>query len=109
MAATAVTVNNIDHKTSLVKPTPVACDNVNGNRAINGGSLILELTSSAGGTVTVAFPASSAVDGQLPAPIVYTFTGAQTRLVGGFPVAYYGSEVTFTASVNTITYIAYQV
>lgn len=109
MPATAVTVNNLDHKTPLTKPAAVACDNVNGNRAVNGGTLILELTSSAGGTVTVSFPASSAVDGQLPAALTYTLTGAQTRLVGGFPVSIYGAEVTFTASVNTITVIAYQV
>jgi hypothetical protein len=109
MPATAVTVNNLDHKTAMVKPAAVACDAVNGNRAANGGSLILELTASAGGTVTVAFPASVAVDGQAPAPVVYTLTGAQTKLVGGWPVSYYGSEVTFTASVDTITVIAYQV
>lgn len=109
MPATAVTVNSLDHKTALVEPTPVACDAVNGNKAVNGGTLILEFTSSAGGTVTVAFPASSYVDGQAPAAVVYTLTGAQTKLVGGFPVSYYGSEVTFTASVATITVIAYQV
>lgn|SRR5262245_56924681 len=109
MPATAVTVNNLDHKTPLTKPTAVACDNVNGNAAINGGSLILELTSSAGGTVTVAFPTSSAVDGQAPASLSYSFTGAQTKLVGGWPVAYYGTTITFTASVSTITVIAYQV
>lgn len=109
MPATAVTVNNLDHKTAIVKPSAVACDNVNGNRAVNGGSLILELTSSAGGTVTVSFPAGSYVDGQAPAALMYTLTGTQTKLVGGFPVAYYGSEVTFTASVSTITVIAYQV
>lgn len=107
MPATAVTVNNLDHKTAMVKPAAVACDNVNGNRATNGGTLVLELTSSAGGTVTVSFP--NLVDGQSVTPITYTFTGAQTRIAGGFPVAYYGSEVTFTASVATITYIAYQV
>jgi hypothetical protein len=107
MPATAVTVNNLDHKTSTVRPTPLACDNVNGNSAVNGGTLILELTSSAGGTVTVAF--ANQVDGQTVAPITYTFTGAQTRLAGGFPVTWYGSTVTFTASVSTITYIAYSV
>lgn len=107
MPATAVTVNSLDHKTPLTKPAAVACDNVNGNSAINGGSLILELTSSAGGTVTVAF--TKAVDGVLPAALSYSFTGAQTKLVGGFPVDIYGSVVTFTASVSTITYIAYQV
>lgn len=107
MAATAVTVNNLDHKTSTVRPTPLACDNINGNSAANGGSLILELTSSAGGTVTVAF--ADQVDGQTVAPTTYTFTGAQTKLVGGWPVTYYGSTLTFTASVSTITYIAYSV
>jgi hypothetical protein len=109
MPATAVTINNLDHKVAIVKPTPVACDNVNGNRVINGGNTILEMTSSAGGTVTVAFPASVAVDGQAPASIVYTLTGAQTKMAGGWPVQYYGSEITFTASVSTITVIAYQV
>lgn len=104
MAATAVTVTNLDHKTAAVKPTPVACDAVNGNRATNGGSLILEFTSSAGGTVTVAFP--NKVDGQTVPPLTYTFTGAQTRVAGGWPVNLYGSEVTFTASVSTITVVA---
>lgn len=107
MAATAVTVYNIDHKTAMVKPTPVACDNVNGNSATNGGTLILELTSSSGGTVTVSFP--NTVDGQSVTPITYTLTGAQTRVAGGYPVAYYGSTVTFTASASSITVIAYQV
>lgn len=107
MPATAVTVNNLDHKTPLVRPTPLACDNVNGNTAINGGTLILELTSSAGGTVTVAF--SKSVDGVLPPALSYTFTGVQTKLVGGWPTDAYGTSVTFTASVSTITYIAYQV
>lgn len=107
MPATAVTVNNLDHKTALVKPTPVACDTVNGNSAINGGTLILELTSSAGGTVTVAF--TKPVDGVLPPALSYSFTGTQTKLVGGWPTDAYGTTVTFTASVNTITYIAYQV
>jgi hypothetical protein len=107
MPATAVTVHNVDHKTALVKPAAVACDNVNGNRATNGGHLFLELTSTAGGSVTVSFP--NLVDGQSVTPLSYTFTGAQTKVVGGWPVNIYGSEVTFTASVNTITYIAYQV
>lgn len=109
MPATAVTVNSLDHKTAAVKGTPVACDAVNGNSAINGGTLRLEFTSSAGGTVTVSFPASSYVDGQAPASITYTFTGAQTRVAAGFPVAYYGSVVTFLASVNTITVLAEQI
>lgn len=107
MPATAVTVNSLDHLTALTKPTPVACDNVNGNSANNGGSLILELTSSAGGTVSVAF--ADKVDGQTVPPLSYSFTGAQTKLVGGWPVSTYGAAVTFTASVSTITYIAYQV
>lgn len=107
MPATLGTVNNLDHLTPLTKPAAVACDNVNGNRFPNGGALILELTSAAGGTVTVAFP--NKVDGQAVTPLSYTLTGAQTRLVGGWPVTVYGSEVTITASINTITYIAYQV
>lgn len=108
MPATPVTVTNIDHVTAVVKPTPVACDAVNGNSANNGGTLVLELTSAvAGGTVTVAF--ADKVDGQTVPPQTYTFTGVQTRIAGGFPVNLYGSTVIFTASVNTITYIAYQV
>lgn len=107
MPATAVTVNALDHKTAMVKPTPVACDNVNGNKCTNGGTLILEFTSSAGGTVTVSFP--NTVDGQTVTPLTYTMTGAQTRIAGGYPVAYYGNEVTFTASVSTITVIPYEV
>lgn len=107
MPATAVTVNPIDHLVPIVKPTPVACDAVNGNSAANGGTLILELTSSAGGTVTVAFP--NKVDGQSVTPLTYTLTGVQTKIAGGYPVNIYGSTVTFTASVSTITYIAYMV
>lgn len=107
MPATLGTVNSLDHQTAIVKPTPVACDAVNGNRFPNGGTLILELTSSAGGTVTVSF--GYTVDGQTITPLTYTLTGAQTKIAGGWPVNTYGSEVTITASVGTITYIAYQV
>jgi hypothetical protein len=107
MPATPVTVNAIDHLVPIVKPTAVACDAVNGNSASNGGTLILELTSSAGGTVTVAF--ADKVDGQTVPPLSYALTGVQTKIAGGFPVNTYGSTVIFTASVSTITYIAYQV
>lgn len=104
MPATAVTVNALDHKVAAVKGTPVACDNVNGNSATNGGTLRLEFTSSAGGTVTVTFP--NQVDGQTVTPITYTLTGTQTRVAGGWPVTIYGSTVLFTASVSTITVLA---
>lgn len=104
MAATAVTVNKLDHLTAAVKGTPAACDAVNGNSAENGGNLRLEFTSSAGGTVTVAFP--NKVDGQTVAPLTYTLTGVQTRVAGGWPVNIYGSTVLFTASVSTITVLA---
>ncbi|MDF2968948.1 MAG: hypothetical protein K0Q93_2726 [Nocardioidaceae bacterium] len=107
MPATAVTVNNLDHKTAAVKGTPVACDAVNGNSATNGGTLRLEFTSTAGGTVTFNFPNS--VDGQAVTPLTYTFTGAQTRVAAGWPVSIYGSTVTWLASVNTITVLAEQV
>src|SRR5688572_4831556 len=107
MAATAVTVNSLDHKTTLLKPDPTALDAVNGNKATNGGTLILEFGGgAAGGTVELAF--AHLVDGQAVAPIVYTLAASETRLVGGFPVSIYGSEVTFTGSVNTLTVIAYQ-
>lgn len=105
MPATAVTVNQVS-TSGLVKPSAVACDNVNGNSATNGGTTYLELTSSAGGTVT--FPYAVTVDGQSVASRVVVFTGAQTKICGPFPVSYYGTTVTFTASVSTITYIAYQ-
>jgi hypothetical protein len=104
MPATAVPVITLDHITPVVKATPVACDAVNGNRAANGGTLSLEFTSTAGGTVTITFP--NKVDGQTVAPLTYTLTGAQTKQVGGWPVALYGSEVVFTASVATITVVA---
>jgi hypothetical protein len=104
MPATAVTVKNLDHVTPSVKAAPVACDPVNGNRFTNGGTLTLEFTSSAGGTVSVAFAAKT--DGQTVTPLTYTLVGAQTVQAGGWPVALYGSEVTVTASVATITVVA---
>jgi hypothetical protein len=107
MPATLIAPTQVDHVTAVVKPAAVACDNVNGNRFPNSGSLILELTSTAGGTVTVAF--TQKIDGQSPAPISYTFTGAQTRLAGGWPPSAYGTELTITASVGTITVVALQV
>lgn len=107
MPATAGTVHSLDHKTALVKPAATAFDEVNGNSFSNGGSLILEMTAAAGGTVEVSF--GKTYDGQTVAPLVYTFTGAQTRVAGGWPVSHYGAEVTVTASVDTITYVAYQV
>lgn len=107
MPATAGTVHSLDHKTALVKPSATAFDEVNGNSFSNGGSLVLEMTSSAGGTVEVAF--ANTYDGQTVTPLTYTFSGAETKVAGGWPVSRYGAEVTVTASVNTITYIAYQV
>jgi len=107
MAATLGTVYSLDHITPINRPTPVACDAVNGNRVPNGGTLMIEFTPAAGGTVTVTFP--NKVDGQTVSPLTYTLTGTTPRLVGGWPVSIYGAELTFTASVNTITYIAYQV
>ncbi|WP_410633372.1 hypothetical protein [Amycolatopsis sp. cmx-4-83] len=104
MAATLITPAYLDHKTAVVKPAPVPCDTVNGNRIPNSGHLALEMIASAGGTVTVTFPKK--VDGQTVTPLTYTFTGAQTRLAGGWPVNTYGSEVLVTGSVNTITIVA---
>lgn len=104
MPATLITPTYLDHKTAVVKPTPTACDAVNGNRIPNSGTLSLEMTSSAGGTVTVAFP--NKVDGQTVPPLTYTLTGAQTKMAGGWPVNLYGSEVLVTGSVNTITLVA---
>lgn len=106
MPATAVTVNKIDRKIPIVKPTAVACDNVNGNTVPNGGTTFLELTSAAGGTVTVTF--TKDVDGVVPAPLSYTLTGVQTKLAGPFPVDMYGQNLIFMASVATITVIPYQ-
>lgn len=102
--ATLINPTYLDHKTAVVKPTPTACDNVAGNRIPNSGHLTLEMTSSAGGTVTVAFP--NKVDGQTVPPLTYTFTGAQTRIAGGWPVNLYGAEVLVTGSASTITIVA---
>lgn len=104
MPAILINPTYLDHKTAVVKPAPVACDPTNGNRIPNSGHLTLEMTSAAGGTVTVTFPRK--VDGQSVTPLTYTFTGAQTRMAGGWPVSTYGSEVLVTGSVNTITIVA---
>jgi hypothetical protein len=104
MAATQIVPTYLDHKTAVVKPTPTACDAVNGNRIANSGHLAIEMTSSAGGTVTVAFP--NKVDGQTVPPLSYTLTGAQTKVAGGWPVSLYGTEVIVTGSVSTITLVA---
>ena len=65
MAATPVTVYNLDHKTKLTKPTLLACDATNGNSAPNGGNLMLELQNSGASPYTVTFsPNPSTVDGQ---------------------------------------------
>lgn len=109
MPATAVTVNNLDHKTPLAKPTSLACDATNGNSATNGGSLILELNNSGASTYTVAVAFASTVDGQTVAPLSYSLAAGETKLVGGFPVSIYGSTVVFTASNVAVKYIAYAV
>lgn len=109
MAATAVTVNPLDHKTALTKPTALACDATNGNSAVNGGTLILELNNSGASTYTVTVAFSSTVDGQAVTPVTYSIPAGATIVVGGFPVAYYGSTVTFTANNVAVKYIAYSV
>lgn len=109
MAATAVTVNQIDHKTTLAKPTPLACDATNGNSATNGGTLILELSNTGGSTYTVTVAFASTVDGQTVAPLSYSLAAGETRLVGGWPVSTYGSTLYFTAANVAVKYIAYVV
>ena len=107
MAATLGTVNSLDHRNPIDEPEPIACDNVDGNRLPNGGTLAIRFEGTAGGTVTVAFP--NKVDGQAVTPLTYTLTGTTPRWVGGWPVNIYGNEVTFTASAATISYTAYQI
>lgn len=109
MAATAVTVNALDHKTVLTKPTPVACDATNGNSAPNGGNLILELNNTGGSTYTVAVAFGSAVDGQSVTPLSYSIPAGGTIMVGGWPVSTYGSTLVFTANNVAVKYIAYTV
>ena len=109
MAATAVTVNNIDHKTPLAKPSAVACDATNGNSAPNGGNLILELNNSGASTYTVTISFPNTVDGQSVTPLTYSLAAGATKLVGGWPPAFYGSTLTFQANNVAVTYIAYTV
>lgn len=108
MAATPVTtVYNLDHKTKLVKPIFVACDAVNGNSAPNGGNLMLELKNNGASPYTVTFsPNPATVDGQTIAPLVFTLAAGEVIEQGGWPPAYWGTTLVFTASNLAVQYIA---
>lgn len=106
MAATALTTRTVTASAGLVDTAKVAADNVNGNTFTNGPTTWVELTSSAGGTVTFTTPYT--VSGNAVADKVVTLTGAQTIRVGPFDPSVYGDPVTFTASASTITVGVYQ-
>lgn len=105
MPATVLPVRTIT-SSGLVDTAKVASDVANGNSFVNGPSVWLELTSTAGGTVTVTTPYS--VGGNAIADKVITLTGAETRRVGPFKPSVYGTTVAFTASAVTITVGVYQ-
>lgn len=104
--ATAATLTTISRKTALLKPTPAACD-VTGNTLANGGTLLIEFTNGGASTYTVTVALPSGPDGQTVTPITYSLAAGETKLAGGWPPAYYGSPLTFTASNAAVTYIAY--
>lgn len=108
MAATPVTtVYNLDHKVKLTKPAFVACDATNGNSAPSGGNLMLELQNSGASTYTVTFsPNPSTVDGQTITPLVISLTAGEVIEMGGWPSAYWGTSLVFTASNVAVKYIA---
>jgi hypothetical protein len=104
MAATALS-NLLQAKRggAVISTGSVACDNVNGNSVVNDGNVALILASTAGGTVVVQSVATGDA-GNLAAPtFTITLTGAQTVLTDFFNPAIYGSTLTFTASVSTIS------
>lgn len=80
----------------------VAADNVNGNSFVNDGQTVLLAVGTAGGTLT--FKSVAVSDSLLTPPnLVVTLTGTQAQAIGPFNPAVWGSAVTVTASVATIT------
>lgn len=107
MAPTPVAVTPVGHRAAAVKPSAVACDAVNGNSVPNGGTVLLELDNTGASAFTVVVTLVTTVDGQTVSPLSYSLAAGETRLVGGFPVAYYGSTLVFTAADAGVTVIAY--
>jgi hypothetical protein len=103
---TDLPVRTISASSPLTETAKVAADTANGNSFINGPTVWLEATSTAGGTITVTTPYT--VGGLSITDLVITLTGAQTKRMGPFDPAVYGPTVTLTASAATITLAIYQ-
>lgn len=111
MAATPLTVTQLDHKTAVnitLADTPgVAADNVNGNSIANGGKVLLVINNTGGSSGTVSIAYGGTYDGQtIPAISVTVPAGKVSQIPLGTPTQF-GQSTIVTASANTIKLAAY--
>jgi hypothetical protein len=111
MPATALTVTQLSHKSSVnitLADTPgVDADVTNGNSVTNGGSTFVVASNTAGSSATVTVALTALPDGQAVTPVSHTIAAGKVRLIPIGPPTYYGSVTTITASATTVKLAAY--
>lgn len=111
MAATELTLVTIS-RAGAADPAPVAVDVANGNQmSNNNGQMWVQISNPGGGAKTITALIPGLVDGQTVPGKVFSVPAAATfRKFGPFPVAVYGSVVTFANEAgSTSTILAFQV
>lgn len=103
MALTDVPVTTFT-RTGTVLPTATAGDVPNGHSMVNDGATGLIVTNT-GSTVarTVTFTITRTVDGQAVSPRVESIPLSSAQAMGPFPVADYGTVLTFVVSHAELT------
>ncbi len=104
MAAVDVPVTQaVRSGNGALRPTQTNGDSVNGHTATNNGNMILEVENTGGSpaTVTVNFSAATSVDGQTVAPEVSTIANGTARILGPWPVQWFGPQLSFTTNTST--------
>jgi hypothetical protein len=108
MAATALTVQNIV-RTGL-NPTFSAA-NADGHYFTNDGKkTFIYVKNGSGGSITVTLDITQTVDGQEVTDRTVAIPAGEERVIGPFPVAYYGASANITFSgVTSLTIAAMKV
>lgn len=87
-----------------------AADGTNGNSFVNDGTTLLRCKNAAGSPITLTVNTSITADGLAVADRTYSIPATTgDRLMGPFPVNYYGSVVTISvSSATSVTLGVYQ-
>lgn len=109
MAATALTVTQLDHETAVTLPASpgVAADTTNGNSVANGGNTLLVVNNTAGSSATVDLVTPGTVDDLPVGDRQFTVPANTIQLVRVGPPSVYGTTVRINSSATTVKLAAY--